>query len=411
MSKPTTAADSAAPAPATSEPINPLANAFDSIVTPPSGDSYLDDVAKRFADAMNPQPPATPAPADPVKPAAPTETPDISPVTPGVDDDGLPLADPDAKPGPDGKDTPQSSWAKLRAKADAAEKKAKEFEARVAEYEAKLKNPVIDPELKKKAELAEQYEQRLALVDVEATAPYVQQVKAPAEALITKLDTLAKSYDEKLSADNFIAAFNIADPKARREELKNLTEDMDVVDQARVRTMAEDWSALLEKRDAIKANAAQALAEAKQMEEQNRLAMTARERETYSTAVNRTVEKLKAALPQVTPGDDESVQKLLQEAAAGVTDQSFELDKPEVRAFAAISGAILPGLVTGIRARDARIKELEDTVAAYTKQAPRGSSGSPVPSNPGTYEPTPPGMTYGEAAGRRFEEMLQSMNR
>ena len=408
MSEPTKAADSAAPAPATANPDinNPLTSALEAVAANPSmastGDDYIEDMSKRLAAVLDPSAAAQPEP----KPADPA--PDKKDV--GVDEDGLPLADPDAKPGPDGKDTPQSSWAKLRAKQEAAEKKAGEDEAKVAELEAKLKTPVIDPELKKRAELADQYAKELSLVKVEATEQYRQEVTVPAEGIVNRLDTIAKSYNPGLAAENFIAAFNIADPKERREKINTLTEDFDTVDQARVRTLAEDWYGILSKRDAIKANSESALAEARQLEEQGRLALTAREREAYKNSVSKPVETLKAALPTLALGDDESVQKALDKATASITADGFELDKPDVRAFAATSAAILPDLVAGLRARDARIKELEDTVSAYTKQSPRAASGSPVTTLPSATE-MPAGTSLLDGIDARFAEFMRSNTR
>ena len=140
--------------------------------------------------------------------------------------------------------------------------------------------------------------------------------------------------------------------------------------------------------------------------------MTAREREAYNTSVNKTVDKLLAALPQITPGDDESVQKILDNARNAVTASGFEFDKPDVKAYAATAGAILPDLVAGIRTRDARIKELEDTVSAYTKQAPRASGGTPASVSPSSSNNDyRPGVPLSEVVGDRYEEFMRNLNR
>lgn len=360
-----------------SQPTNdPVATALEAVApaTPETGSTNgILAAMEAFQATVSAPPPAapdTPPPAEPV-------TPDPEPVKAETDPD---LADlpPDATT-QEAKDT----WKTLKqTKKQLAEQLENERKLRL-EYEEKVKKasepPPPDPEVEARLARMAELERKIAMVDIEATEAYQTNVIAPAREIEKAVELIVKSYDgtdDQVTA--ILHAYAETNLKARREKLADLTADMDPVDAADIRTKANQFHELINKRDQLKADAVNALKEAKAQEERKRDQMTQMERAAYKASVAEAKARLTAALKD---RFGESIVTALDTAAESVSGDRFEFSDPNVKAFAALSAAALPTIVSAFNQLKAEKAELEATLAAYDKAAPKpgGVSTQPPP--------------------------------
>ena len=92
---------------------------------------------------------------------------------------------------------------------------------------------------------------------------------------------------------------------------------------------------------------------------------------------------------------------------AEITAPTFNFDTPDVKAFAAAAGVLVPHLAKALRERDAKIAELEKTVGSYTKASPSARSGgravSPATQADAEVDSSRP---WAESAADRFAQFL-----
>jgi hypothetical protein len=322
-------------------------------------------------------------PAAPAAPEAPaSETPPPAEPTPDTDPD---LSDLPPNSTPEAKET----WKTLKqtkkqlAEQLDAERKSLEAERKLrSELEERVKTtPAVDPDVEAKLKRVEELEKKIAMVDIEATEAYQQSVVVPAKAIETVVDQIVKSYDgDDAQVDAILHAFTETNLKARREKLSELTADMDPMDAAEIKGKALAFQELLAKRDQLKTDAVSALKEAKAQEERKREQMTAMERAAYRTSVSEAKTRLAAGLKDKF---GESIVTALETAAESISGDKFEFSDPNVKAFAALSAAVLPTIVSTFTKQQAEIAELKATLGAYEKAAPKpGGLAAPASTAP-----------------------------
>jgi len=327
---------------------------------------------------------ATPPPVDatPESVAAPAE---LSPFEalaakykdiPDADPPAVSDKFPDAEALGEALKTPEAKakWNELRNENKTFETKVKDYEAKIAEYETKLADAsklAVSTELENKVkgyeEQVQKYEQELAISRVEATKEYKELVSSPTEAIMSAAESLAKHYkiDEQKLADALIEG-NTA---RQNSLLEDLMDGMSERDRSRLYRLADDMGMVVAKDAELRERASTAWEEAQSRMQAETEAGERARLLSLKTATEKVFDLFGSKKLDAYGVDLKSVK----EAAL-----SSDIDRasPEVRAYAAAAGNMLPDVLKAIASKEARIKELEGTVAKYTRATPGASAGT-----------------------------------
>mgnify|MGYP006266379879 CR=1 FL=1 len=238
----------------------------------------------------------------------------------------------------------------------------KDWKAKYAELEKVLEEagskPPEDYEALK-AKVAE-YEQELSVTRVEATEQYKQSVVVPLNTVLTSAYALADKYG--VEEATLQAALSEKDIDKQSEMLQDLASAFTERDRLGLYRMADDVAILLKRRDEIKANAQSAYSTL--TEKQKREASEAR-----TQALNSVYSTLSEKIPLLKNKDIASKVKSIVES----TDVASA--KPDVQAYAAYAGALLPHIFKEYQSQASKIAELEKTIASFRKTVPKAGGG------------------------------------
>lgn len=272
--------------------------------------------------------------------------------------------------------TPEAKarWDELRTERKTYETRAKELEAKVAEYETKLAEAsklAVSTELENKVksyeEQVQKYEQELAISRVEATKEYKELVSSPTEAIMSAAEALAKQY--RIDDQKLVDALIEGDQNRQNSMLEDLMDGMSERDRSRLYRLADDMGLVVAKDAELRERASTAWEEAQSRMQAETEAGERARLLTLKAATEKVFELFGSKKLDAYGVDLKSVR----EAAL-----SSDIDRaaPEVRAYAAAAGNMLPDVLKALATKEARIKELEGTVAKYTRATPGASVGT-----------------------------------
>ncbi len=297
----------------------------------PAETSFLDDFNKEVAP-------------EPEKPAE-SDTPPATEEEPlAVEEDDIDAIKPPEKASSAAKESFQKikdSAKSYKQKFEAAEKlRSEELAARDTEL-AELRAKVAElPELSERAKFAEEAEKELAIARVEGTREYKATILAPIQAIEDAAIAIAKA--NEVNPDDVLDAITEPDPTKRRELLKAVVAGLDEIDKQEVIRMAGDTQVLLQKREAIRANAAEARKEQEELTRQNETKAQKKAREAFEAEAANTVGELKKRLPFLALADGETPDGVFDGILAKA--RSTDLDSAPVanKAFAVAAALALP---------------------------------------------------------------------
>lgn len=367
--------------------------------TPAARTSLVDGMDQRlekfFSGQSIEEPDPTPAPK-----SDPTPDPVVTPDPDEGEDDGI---DPDVytdpldaldkvgkepvakktepKPKPDDEEAPDE----IKAQGDKAEAKwkdlrkaAKERDALAAEL-AELKTAketatpdVLNQELETLRKQVAEYDKELSVTRVESTREYRTQVTEKLASLEDRARKLMKDPD---AGDAVIEALIISDPHERAERLSDIASELPSMLQSDLYDVARQVDATLTLRDTLRANAQDAL----KMIEQERLANETKSAEQRRQALSSVSKDVWAKLEEKVPGLKDPAGKLKPEFSKlrdTIAGEDLRSAKDSSLVYAAAAAHLLPKVLSDLSARDAKITELEQALARYTKSSP-GSGGTP----------------------------------
>lgn len=348
---------------------NPIAAAFGMTeATPPPSDaaaaivaensqpSPFEILAEKFKDI------GADADANPGQPETPVDTPAGADKFPDAEALGESLKTPEAK----------AKWNELRNEHKTFETKVKEYEAKVAEYEAKLAEAsklAVSTELESKVKTYEEklktYEQELAISRVEATTEYKQLVSEPAEALSAAASALASRY--QIDEQKVLDALVEGDAKRQNALLDEIVDGMSERDRSRLYRLVDDMSAVVEQDKALRERASTAWEEAQARAQAETEAGERQRKLSLTTATEKII-----SLFETKKLDAYGVDLAAVKAASLESD--IDRASPEVKAYAAAAGNMLPNVLKALASKEARIRELEASVAKFTRATPGASA-------------------------------------
>ena len=267
--------------------------------------------------------------------------------------------------------------------------KSIEHEARIKELTAI--NESEDP--KAMQEKLAQYEQEKMFTNLEETDSYKQRVTRPLQDLLNQTEAVANKYG--IDNEALMDAVAMDDEAAQDKALEDLLSLATDRDKSRVYRVIENIEPLMAVRQEMHENVAQAIAEAKEADEQQanqKIAQQAKIRQQVASEVgDRVAEKL--PFLSALEGFDMSAAK---EAATNSDPATIH---PVDHAYNSIASKILPTVVKEYASMRKEVEMLTDRLAEYEGAAPTVSSGTAVT----------PAAAMGQASeGMTFEESVNA---
>ena len=245
-----------------------------------------------------------------------------------------------------------------------------------AEYQSKIQELtglVENKDVEQLQERLAQYEQQQALTNLEQTPAYQQAVSQPLEALVEQADQIADKYE--VDSDALIDVLSLDDPQEQEEQLSELMPNASDRDKAKIYRIMEDIDPILQRREHLYSNADAALAEAKQLEEQQQAASAAENAQLRQNITRNVVERVQQKLPFLSGIDGLDMSAIQQKASE--TDPSVL--HPVDHAYNAVSAQVFPTVVRQYLEMRKEVESLTDRLAEYTDAEPAMSGQTKAP--------------------------------
>lgn len=235
------------------------------------------------------------------------------------------------------------------------------------EYESKIQELTGLAESKDVEQLQErlaQYEQQQALTNLEQTEAYQQAVTDPLAALVEQADQIADKYE--VDSDALVDIISLDDPQEQEEQLAELLPNASDRDKARIFRIMEEVDPIIQRREQLYENADAALAEAKQLEEQQLAAKAAEQAQLRENVTRNVVERVQEKLPFLKGIEGLDMEAIQQKASE--TDPTVL--HPVDHAYNAVSAQVFPTVVRQYLEMRKEVEALTDRLAEYEDAEP-----------------------------------------
>ena len=256
-----------------------------------------------------------------------------------------------------------------RSELEQLRQQSKEYESKIQELTGLAENKDVEQLQERLA----QYEQQQALSNLEQTQAYQQAVSQPLEALVEQADQIADKYE--VDSDALIDVLSLDDPQEQEEQLAELLPNASDRDKARIFRIMEDIDPIIQRREQLYENADAALAEAKQLEEQQSAAAAAEQAQLRQNITKNVVEKVQEKLPflkGIEGLDMSAIQKKTSETDPSVLH-------PVDHAYNAVSAQVFPTVVRQYLEMRKEVEALTDRLAEYEDAEPAMSGQTKAP--------------------------------
>jgi hypothetical protein len=256
-----------------------------------------------------------------------------------------------------------------RSELDTLRQQSAEYQSKIQELTGLVENKDVEQLQERLA----QYEQQQALTNLEQTPAYQQAVSQPLEALVEQADQIADKYE--IDSDALIDVLSLDDPQEQEEQLSELMPNASDRDKARIYRIMEDIDPILQRRENLYANADAALAEAKQLQEQQQAAIAAENAQLRQNITRNVVERVQQKLPFLSGIDGLDMSAIQQKASE--TDPSVM--HPVDHAYNAVSAQVFPTVVRQYLEMRKEVESLTDRLAEYEEAEPAMSGQTKAP--------------------------------
>lgn len=247
----------------------------------------------------------------------------------------------------------------------------KEYKAKVSELEKAVEEAKSSPqnseELEELKSRLSEYEKELAVGRIEATPQYKRGVTEPTEAILEAAAGLADRY--KVNVRKLVNALREESVAEGSDALTDLAADFSERDRVRLYRMADDLTEVSRRRDHLKQNAEQVMAEEQKKAEAEESRMENAYKEQASKAAASVWKETFAEHPVISKLDKNILQEV---QSAGVEADLLDSD-PNTRAFAVYAGLALPHMIKQLETATGKVAELEKALGKYKKAAPKVS--------------------------------------
>jgi DNA repair exonuclease SbcCD ATPase subunit len=256
-----------------------------------------------------------------------------------------------------------------RSELDHLRQQSTEYQSKIQELTGLVENKDVEQLQERLA----QYEQQQALTNLEQTPAYHQAVSQPLEALVEQADQIADKYE--VDSDALIDVLSLDDPQQQEERLSELMPNASDRDKARIYRIMEDIDPILQRREYLYSNADAALAEAKQLQEQQQAASAAENAQLRQNITRNVVERVQQKLPFLSGIDGLDMSSIQQKASE--TDPSVL--HPVDHAYNAVSAQVFPTVVRQYLEMRKEVESLTDRLAEYEEAEPAMSGQTKAP--------------------------------
>ncbi|MBP84439.1 MAG: hypothetical protein CMO61_11395 [Verrucomicrobiales bacterium] len=256
-----------------------------------------------------------------------------------------------------------------RSELDMLRQQSTEYQSKIQELTGLVENKDVEQLQERLAE----YEQQQALTNLEQTPAYQQAVSQPLEALVEQADQIADKYE--VDSDALIDVLSLDDPQEQEEQLSELMPSASDRDKAKIYRIMEDIDPILQRREHLYSNADAALAEAKQLEEQQQAASAAENAQLRQNITRNVVERVQQKLPFLNGIDGLDMSAIQQKASE--TDPSVL--HPVDHAYNAVSAQVFPTVVRQYLEMRKEVESLTDRLAEYEEAEPAMSGQTRAP--------------------------------
>ena len=247
-----------------------------------------------------------------------------------------------------------------RSELDQLRQQSKEYESKIQE----LTGLAESKDVEQMQETLAQYEQERSLTNLEQTKAYKQAVTEPLASLVEQADQMADKYD--VDADALIDVLSLDDPQEQEEQLAELLPNASDRDKAKIYRIMEDIDPILQRRANLYENADGALAEAKQLEEQQTAAASAETAQQRQNITKNVVQRVQEKLPFL-KGIEGLDMTAIQKKASDIDPSAMH---PVDHAYNAVSAQVFPTIVRQYLGMQKEMEALTDRLAEYEEVEP-----------------------------------------
>lgn len=221
-----------------------------------------------------------------------------------------------------------------------------------------------------------EYEQALAITKLESTAAYQEQVQAPMMRLVEAAEEIAKRYE--IDSDELVEVLAYNDREKQDEALEELLDGVKERDKLAIYAMAEQVPLFVARKQELAENAAAALAELEQMDQQKMQEQLATQLQYRKEAAEQVQSKLASKVPflkTIEGLDFDNIAK-----RAGEVD--FDVLDVHNKVYSKMAGDMLPKLVVEFASLRNELEEALDELESLKKAEPKtgpGAAGTSAP--------------------------------
>jgi hypothetical protein len=244
-----------------------------------------------------------------------------------------------------------------------------------AELETVKSQPPVEveatkAELEQARQQLEEYESRMAMVNVEQSREYQENIAKPLAAAESMIQEYAKAYE--LDIPQIAAAAMQTNTLERNKMLSEMTAGMNDFDKLEFKSLVDNAQTLFARSQQAKANAQESLAYIEQQREKE----SQKAQQQYQQAQKEAAAQVRESLTKKMPFLAENPQLFAEAEQADLLQAA-----PDVQVYAKHAAVLLPTLLNKFEAQNKRIAELEASIAKRSSGGPsvRGGGVSTAP--------------------------------
>lgn len=241
----------------------------------------------------------------------------------------------------------------------------KTWKQKVAELEQQLaeRTPEVPEDYEELKTKLGEYEKEVSVSRVESSKQFKDAVITPLNGVLSAAYSMASRYE--VPEKTMEAMLQETDPTKQDALLQEVVSGFSERDRLNLYRLVDDVGVLLMRRDEILSQASEA-----------RQYLAQQEREKHTTEHTRAMDSVWKVLSDKVPIFADK--KVAEEVRSKAMGANLMEARPDVRAYAAYSGAVLPHLLKQNQSLSTKVAELEKTLAGIRKTVPRPGKGHSV---------------------------------
>jgi hypothetical protein len=276
----------------------------------------------------------------------------------------------------------KADWKSLKAVKKQVEQERDALRKELEELKAQPKTQANDDEIARVRQELEQYksqfeeyDKRMALIDVKQSREYQENIAKPLANAESIIQAFATKYE--LSIPEIAKAAMTQNLLERNSLLSEMVLGMNDFDKFEFKKVVDEAQQLFTRAQMVEENAqaSRKYAEAQYQKQQEQAA--AQRKEAFNSAAEKVWQGISKRMPFLSE-DSAAAEQLARDAR----ESDLASASPEIQAYARYASVLLPDVLDKYEKQQAKIQELEAAIAKRSGAAPRAKSGSvPVKSN------------------------------